>query len=142
MTSTIPAADTGRTLRPIGWTGPTGAQVTAHLRVFVALDNYTPPRDTASIMIERITWPKRDDGFIGIEISIPAGLDLFKDGDKALWMVDDGSSVTMYYTCGYHPEERYIGLKKVTPHMLGICDGFGPRRTYHLLVQEERTEGE
>ena len=83
-------ANNGRELRPIGWTGPTGVTVSAHLSVTVPLDNYVPTREYAYRIIERLTWPEREDGFTGIEISIPGGMDVFKDADRALWILDDG----------------------------------------------------
>jgi hypothetical protein len=132
--------DDGRTLRPLGWTGPTGARVTAHLHVSVALDNHLPvPRLRVHRVIEQITWPEAENGWTGIELSIPGGLDDFRDGDRALWLLDDGSSLTAYVTVVYHPKRRYIGLKRMRPEAGTPCAGYGPRRAYHVLVTRTDT---
>lgn len=132
-------ANNGRELRPIGWTGPTGVTVSAHLSVTVPLDNYVPTREYAYRIIERLTWPEREDGFTGSEISIPGGLDVFRDADRALWILDDGESVTPYVSTGFHPELRYVSLKRMRPEAGEPGAGYGPRRVYHMLVTDVRT---
>jgi hypothetical protein len=127
-------AHNGRELRPIGWTGPTGARTSAHLHITVPMDNHTPTRDYAYRIVERITWPESADGFTGIEISIPGGVDVFPDFRRALWLLDDGETMTPYYTATWHPEHRNIGLKRMTPEAGKPGAGFGPRRTYHVMV--------
>lgn len=130
MTETWPDVET---LRPIGWTGPTGVRVAAHVRVWSPLDNHTPTRSDVTCTLEQYEWPVRADGFTGNEYRIPGGLDLFPQGDRALWLLDDGTHVTVLYCTGYHPAKRYIGLKSFPA---GLVGGFGPRRTYHLMIQE------
>lgn len=120
-----------RTARPVGWTGPTGAQVVKHLRGWSPLDNHTPARRDDTVAIEVIEWPARDDGFTGVELEIVGGLDVFRHGAQALWAVDDGAAVRLYYTCTYHPEHRHIGLKRLTPGL-----DVGPRTTYYVRVTE------
>lgn len=128
MTDTTTEA---RQLRPLGWVGPSGAQVTAHISVWAPLDNWTPARREAALTLEQYTWPQRDDGFIGVELSIPGGLDHFRHGANALWLLDDSDSVSMYHTATFHPTERNIGLKSFPAGLIG---GFGPRITYHLMI--------
>lgn len=118
-------------IRPVGWTGPTGTVVEAHLRGWSPLDNHQPTRHHAHVDIERWRWPDRGDGFVGIELSIIGGLDKYRHGRRALWLVDDGETVTPYYTCGYHETGRYIGLKK---YPVGLESGV--MHTYYLRVRE------
>lgn len=124
-----------RELRHVGWTGPTGAMVTAHLHYMVALDNRRGRQQKISNgTAEVITWPPADNGFVGVEIELVHGLDIFKDGHKARFLIDDGETVTLYYVATWHPEERNIGLKQLTSSTIWDPESGGPHPLYHLHV--------
>jgi hypothetical protein len=119
-------------LRPVGWTGPTGAKVIRHWRAYAALDNHTPSRREASVILEEIEWPPSDDGFTGVEFRIVKGLDHFRHGAHAVWLLDDGGTLRVMYTATYHPTERTIGVKTFTPD----SHNHGPATVYHLRITE------
>lgn len=139
-----------REIRPIGWTGSTGAMVSGHLRATAAIDRYEPPRSHANVMIEEIHWPPSDDGFTGAELVIIGGLSAFRLARKAVWIIDDGQTVRPYYTVMYHETEDTVGLKSFPTHFR--ADGsreirpdngrevdmsgwmIGPATAYHLKV--------
>jgi len=118
-----------REIHPPAFVYPTGAVVTANYRAFVQLDNYDPPRREATVMLEEIQWPLADNGFVGVEMEILRGLDVFPYGSKALWIIDDGSTTRLMYTATWHPEGRNIGLKSFP-----TGQPFGPTVTYHLKI--------
>lgn len=117
---------------PVGWTGASGAKVIRHWRAYAALDNYTPVRRDAAVMIEEIEWPPSDDGFTGVEFCIMRGLDHFRNSAHAVWLLDDGATVKVMYTATYHPEVRTVGLKTFNPGSFN----HGPCTVYHLTITE------
>jgi hypothetical protein len=122
-------------IRPIGWTGPTGATVTAHLRFVAATDNRKGRGQTiVTGLMEEIHWPPRDDGFVGVELRIISGLDLFKDGHAARFLIDGGSPLALYYVATWGPDDRAIGLKHETRSTLFDPEISGPKRLYTLHV--------
>lgn len=129
-----------RPVRPVGWTGPTGASVTAHLTFMAAADNRRGrAQSIVSGVMEEIAWPPSDDGFTGVELTIVGGLDLFKDGYRARYLIDDGTNVRVYYVATYHPTERNIGLKHMRTGIFDPeCDG--PHTLYQLKITGETPE--
>lgn len=121
-----------REINPPAFIYPSGAMVTANYRAYVQLDNYEPPRREAVVMLEEITWPPADDGFVGVEMEVISGLDVFPYGSKALWIIDDGVSARLMYTVTYHPEKRNVGLKSFP-----TGQPFGPTVTYHLKITRD-----
>lgn len=120
-------------IRPVGWTGPGGAKVVAHWRATAAMDNHTPTRNYSVAMLEEWVWPPREDGFVGLEFVIVGGLDAFPRAEGARWILDDGESVRLMYSAGYHPKGRYVGIKT---YPSGDVLGDGPRTVYHLIVKK------
>lgn len=120
-----------REMRPVGYVYPTGATVTANYRAYVELDNHTPARRQDVVMLEEILWPPSDDGFVGVEMEVLRGLDVFPYGSKALWIIDDKSTTRLMYTATFHPKLRNIGLKSFP-----VGQPFGPTVTYHLNVTQ------
>lgn len=119
-----------RKIYPVGWAGPTGARVVRHLSGVSALDNYEPTRTYGYPLIECWEWPPSEDGYTGVELNIAAGLDIFKHARRALWLIDDGETVTPYYTVTYHETERNVGLKR---YPVGLESGV--LHTYYIRVK-------
>jgi hypothetical protein len=126
--------------RPLGWTGPTGAKITAHLHFNAATDNRRGRAQTVvSGVAEVYDWTDntlhQQDGWTGTEISIVDGLDLFDHSARFLIMNPSTGETTLYYASGYHPKERYIGLKRLTASSVFDPESDGPRRLYTLFVR-------
>lgn len=132
-----PLIDDSAELRPIGWTGPTGAMVVRHLRAWCPLDNHIPARRETIVMMEEYHWPLRDDGYSGYEVRIIGGLDAFPKGAHALWIMDEAGKSRVMHTAGWHETHRYIALKSFPAGLLG---GFGPRIAYHLMTTDATME--
>ena len=136
------------TLRPLGWTGPTGAKITAHLLYVAATDNRRGRAQTViSGTAEVYDWTDnptyQESGWTGVEIGLPHGLDLFPDGHKSRFLLIDRDTgeVTVYYAATYHPEHRNIGLKRETGSSIFDGEIHGPHKMYTLFVSKtERLE--
>jgi hypothetical protein len=133
-------------LRPLGWTGPTGVTVSAHLHYTAATDNMRGRRqtvitDTAEVYDWSANPHYKEDGWEGNEICLPRGLDLFRDGCSARFLLINKvtGEVALYYVASYHPERRNIGLKRETGSTVFDGNVHGPKKMYTLFVtQTER----
>lgn len=129
------------TLRPLGWTGPTGAKITEHLHYTAATDNKRGRAQTVvSGTAEVYDWTDnpthQENGWMGTEVSLPHGMDLFPDGHKARFLIINKvtGEVTLYWVTGYHPEKRYIGLKREQGSLIFDGEIHGPKKMYTLFV--------
>jgi hypothetical protein len=120
-----------REINAPGFVYPSGVVVATNYRAYVQLDNYDPPRKEDVVMLEELTWPPSDNGFVGVEIEVIRGLDVFPRGPKALWIIDDGSTTRLMYTVTFHLKNRNIGLKSFPTGLPS-----GPTVTYHLKITE------
>lgn len=128
-------------LRPLGWTGPTGARIVAHLGYHAATDNrrgraQTVVTGTAEVYDWTDNPTHQANGWKGIEISLPHGLDLFPDGHNARFLIlnREAGTQTIYYVAGYHPTRRSIGLKPELPSATFDGEIHGPHKMYTLFV--------
>jgi len=110
----------------------------------VALDNHEPTREYAYGECHPYTTES------GIDAMLIRGAITWRDGANALYLIDNGRTVTPMYVAAYHPEHDYVivhamptnynadGTRRTRPdngrdvHM----DNWqlGPRRAYHLKV--------
>jgi hypothetical protein len=127
-----------RELLPIGHVSRSGASVVAHLSYVAAVDNRRGRAQGIEYGTAEVwQWPPRKDGWSGVEISLPGGLDLFKDGHAVRFLIAEGDTITPYYVATFHPTERNIGLKRLTPSAWDP-ESDGPKRTYYLHVNERK----
>lgn len=128
-------------LRPVGFVAEaTGARVVRHWRGVVALDNYEPvPREYAVVQLEEWAYPERAAGWTGLEFVMIEGLDKIKKAPRARWLLDDGETLRVMYTTGWHETGRYIGLKTLTPSGSNV-PGDGPRHMFHVKMTLEAGE--
>lgn len=109
-------------------------------RFFALLDNYNVTRDHASGEFERVAHP-----VTGTDtITLPG--DGFSDHLNAIYLIDDGESVTPFYVAGWNREASHVFLNPFPTNPGGTVkrpDGrtvdysawlLGPRRAYHLKV--------
>lgn len=104
------------------------------------LDNYDPPRtDTIGLGWRYDMTPLGR----GKGIVLNDGSD-FRDADDGVWLLDDGKSVDVYYTAGWHPRHRYliihpfplsVGTRPDNGRDIDMSGWLlGPRRAFHLKV--------
>lgn len=134
---------TGRVLRPVGWTGPTGARVTAHLTGTVRMNNYRGRQaEWRTFELERIEWPAELDtaGILRgrMTYQVINGLDMIPKLPNPGFLIDDGHSVTPYYVAGYHLVHRYLSLHPENPGA-GKFLSDGPTTYYWMTVEEVTT---
>lgn len=104
------------------------------------LDNHNPTRQQATGELYHSTdWHEFK------EMIVLDGRSQFKDNEDAIYLVDNGSTVTVYYVAAWHPEQDHLILHPF-PLSKGIRDdngqpvdastwSLGPRRAYHLKVR-------
>lgn len=129
------------TLRPLGWTGPTGAKITEHLHYIAATDNRMGRGQTiVNGVAEVYDWQDnqlfQESGWTGLELSLVDGLGLFPRGHKARYLVINklAGTSTLYYAAGYHPAQGYIGLKRDTFTDIFDPEVMGPHILFTLWV--------
>jgi hypothetical protein len=119
-----------------------GNKITETFTFAAALDNYAPVHRSQANGSGEV-WTMHD----GRErLAIVDAEDLFKDAFKALYLLDDGSTVTPYYVAGYNPVARPgVVFLQTFPVNGGIREDngrpanfdtwmLGPARTYHLKI--------
>lgn len=121
-----------------------GAQLLQTRTFRVELDNHAPARDFTEDTLETWEWP---DGHTSLRI--PAGWNRVKDWNKAIYLIDDGDTVTVHYVGSFHPTDGAVNLRpfpvnpggtQQRPDGRGPIDYslwfHGPRRAYHLKIQK------
>jgi hypothetical protein len=114
----------------------------ATFRWWCALDNYEPRRAEMDGTLERSTHAVT--GNDTIVILPPLGL---KDSTNAVYLIDDGETVTAWYVAGWNPKDPGLilnpfpvnpGGERTRPDNGRPVDysawSLGPRRAYHLKV--------
>lgn len=125
---------------------------TESLRWSAALDNHEPTRDFA--MGTGLIYPPWPDQPRSTTITL-LGVNELKDAEKAVYLLDDGSTVTAWYVAGWagdpnkrgalNPDKPELHLQQfpVNPDGDTRPDGrvvdfgtwqLGPRRAYHLKI--------
>lgn len=132
--------------RPVGWTNPNTGVTYSRVRQFrAAMDNYEPaPRRTSNGVLQ--VWLNADGTLHGYDL---IGWGDERDAHQAVYLIDDGRSVGVFYVAGYSQERDRITLH---PFPTGVdADGspkmapdgrpvdfaswlLGPRRAYHLKI--------
>lgn len=102
----------------------------------VDLDNRSVP-ETASGHGWLYNHPTAE---VGQGVIIP-NMEQFKDGTKAVYLLDDGWKATPYYVAGWHAEHGYMILhhfprvwKERDRDWIRSAWALGPRRAYHLRL--------
>lgn len=118
------------------------AEKISEFRFYTHLDNHEPTRADASGSLEVWKFP----GNSRETVTIPDA-SMFKDAERALYLLDNGLSVIPYYVAGWNSEKGTIHLKAMPTNPNGetrpdngqVIDFgtwvLGPRRAYHLKIR-------
>ncbi len=118
---------------------------TESLRWSARLDNYNTPRDYA--MGTGLVYAADEDGTRAETITL-LGVDELRENNKAVYLLDDGKTVTVWYVAGWSsdPADRSLYLQQFPTNPDGrtrpdngrVIDyntwQLGPRRSYHLKI--------
>lgn len=114
------------------------------------LDNYSPVRATASGTLRRGVHPSGHDVIV---IDLPDVRQIDCGGRGAVYLIDDGASVTVWYVAGWNPHDPGLILNPFPTNPDGatrpdngrVIDYSswrqGPKLAYHLKVTRTDTGG-
>lgn len=117
-----------------------------HYAGYVALDNYEPmPRSIERIECYRYSTDDFLDAYVLDHVYH------LRDATRAVYLMDDGTTVAPYYVAGYHQDHQYVIIHPFpvnvnadgTPRMRADRDEqvnhdmwqLGPRRAYHVKLR-------